>query len=487
MSTRREDKSSDKQRFSTDDANARQEGGSPNQSEAEPETLRAPPKVAPKFAREYVGTESPAARLMRLAQGLAGKRSEEAKKPAADDQRSAPPPHSAPPKFNPKFAKEFIGTPPPRAEQASSSTPPPPPKPPNTPPPFDPRFSSEYVGTGSPFATKGKAANNTVPPPPPGAASGAGKTAESGGTKRSHKAKPGPTASDTTWKPTPPPPFDPKFAKNSANAAGPQTKPKRPTASSPPPPPAASVPPPKVDARYAKEAVGRPSPFTVGGASAKPHLKPAKPASAQPRAAAKAASGAAGAKPAAPTPTASSQQARAKSSSNWRESKSSGRGFDVPLGQTISLEQFVSNLYVGLEQPETVLLIDRYCGGHEQKLELLVRALQRQVPGLRLTVWSKWGQKNLAALPSRIVASPPIVARGYNQIHGLGNPHARHIVVGHKHGWRVWHLDHSILGLVQEPIPGFGRVGGDITVTERSVDKLPKLAIVAAEYEAALL
>jgi hypothetical protein len=242
-----------------------------------------------------------------------------------------------------------------------------------------------------------------------------------------------------------------------------------------------------VDAKYAKESVGTPSPFTTGGASAKPAPKPSKPASAQPRAAEKPASGAAAAKAAAPAWTASSQQAKAKSSSYWRESKPSGRGFDVPLGQTISLEQFVSNLFVGLEHPATVLLIDRYGGADEQKLQLLVRALQRHIPSLRFTVWSTLGQKNTASLPSRIIASPPIVARCYKQIHGLGNPHARHIVVGHKHGWRVWHLDHSILGLVQEPIPSFGRVGGDITVTEKSVDKLPKLAFVAAEYEAALL
>ena len=491
MSTRREDKSSDKQRFSSDDADARQEGSSSDQRTAEPDAFRDPPKVAPKFAREYVGTESPAARLMRLAQGLAGKRSEQAKKPAADDQRSAPPPHSAPPKFNPKFAKEFIGTPPPRAEQASSSTPPPPPKPPNRPPPFDPRFSSEYVGNRSPFAAKGKAAGPAAPPPPPpGAASGAGKTTESGGTKRAHKAGPGPTASDTTWKPTPPPPFDPKFAKNSAKAARPHTQPKRPTASSPPPPPAASVPPPKVDAKYAKESVGTPSPFTAGGASAKPAPKPSKPASAQARPTAKAASGA---KPATGKPAAAAPI-------QGFDAGGMAVAFHLKMKETIDIDAYVARLANGVARPNAVLLIDHHAFQFDKRtkaptgprkarqIRAFVSALRRWSPGLDVTLWSPHPGRGLAEPLTAFCASERIRCAFYEGVFGSADPHDRHVVIAHAGGLCHWHGTNDILGFRTEgthPSTSIYWKGG-FTLYRAPADVLPMYDEASAAYRSAL-
>ncbi len=71
----------------------------------------------------------------------------------------------------------------------------------------------------------------------------------------------------------------------------------------------------------------------------------------------------------------------------------------------------------------------------------------RQVPGLRLTVWGGLGTKNAGSLVARIVASLAIKACGYSQIRGLEDPYARHIEVAPTGGWRVWHLDQSVLGL----------------------------------------
>ena len=493
MSTRREDTSSGKQRFSSEDADARQEGSSPDQRTAEPDAFRDPPKVAPKFAREYVGTESPAARLMRLAQGLAGKRSEQAKKPAADDQRSAPPPHSAPPKFNPKFAKEFIGTPPPRAEQASSSTPPPP-KPPNTPPPFDPRFSSEYVGNRSPFAAKGQAAGSAAPPPPPPPPPAPSVPPPKVDAKYAKETivRPSPfTAAGASAKPSPKPSKPASAqARPTAKAASGAKPPPPPRQAPPPRPSAASVPPPKVAAKYAKESVGTPSPFTTGGASAKPAPKPSKPASTQTRPVAKAAAG----------PKPSTAKPAAAAPIQGFDAGGMAVAFRLKMKETIDIDAYVARLANGVARPNAVLLIDHHAFQFDKRtkaptgprkarqIRAFVSALRRWSPGLDVTLWSPHPGRGLAEPLTAFCALERIRCAFYEGVFGSADPHDRHVVIAHAGGLCHWHGTNDIFGFRTEGTHPSVSIywNGSFTLYRAPADVLPMYDEASAAYRSAL-
>lgn len=494
MSTRREDTSSDKQRFSSDDADARQEGSSPDQRASEQEAFRAPPKVAPKFAREYVGTESPAARLMRLAQGLAGKRSEQAKKPPADDQRSAPPPHSAPPKFNPKFAKEFIGTPPQRAEQASSSTPPPPPKPPNTPPPFDPRFSSEYVGNRSPFAAKGQAAGPAAPPPPPPPPPPATPPPKVDAKYAKETiVRPSPfTAAGASAKPSPKPAQPASAQARPTAKAATGAKPPPPPRQAPPPrPPAASVPPPKVEAKYAKESIN-------ARASSGGFEKP-------PRDARQAAGSGANASPGKDTrqKTAGAGAGAVHPYSAWASMVP--KNISLKVGEEISLAEFTGRLFAGIQTPIAVLVIDNHAfefGSGQQsarksrrepkksnKIRALIGAFKEYNPAIDVSVWARAPESGFRSDLVDFLDWELLRGRTYDEVFGVGEPHDRHIVISHAGGIRHWHATNSVFGFITKRgsnLPTRIHWKGNAAFFIDEVEKLPFYAAALQEYRIAL-